>query len=74
MGQNIFARTPLNEGKISVGLPVLILEFWCRHLKTKNSGGFSSRRISTLLLDNGTLNSFLNTCKSTVPVPVAEKE
>ena len=26
----------LNEGKISVGLPVLILEFWWRHVKTKN--------------------------------------
>ena len=27
----------LKEGKISVGLPVLILEFWCRHVKTKNT-------------------------------------
>ena len=27
----------LNEGKNSVGLPVLILEFWWRHVQTKNS-------------------------------------
>ena len=26
----------LKEGKNSVGLPVLILEFWQRHVKTKN--------------------------------------
>ena len=26
----------LKEGKNSVGLPVLILEFWWRHVKTKN--------------------------------------
>ena len=26
------------EGKNSVGLPGLILEFWWRHVKTKNSG------------------------------------
>ena len=27
----------LKEGKNSVGLPVLILEFWWRHVKTKNN-------------------------------------
>ena len=27
----------LKEGKNSVGLPVLILEFWWRHVQTKNS-------------------------------------
>ena len=35
--RNIFlGNLSLNEGKISVGLPVLILEFWWRHVKTKN--------------------------------------
>ena len=34
--RNIFlGNLSLNEGKISVGLPVLILEFWWRHVKTK---------------------------------------
>ena len=36
--RNIFlGNLSLNEGNISVGLPVLILEFWWRHVKTKNS-------------------------------------
>ena len=35
--RNIFlGNLSLNEGKISVGLPVLILKFWWRHVKTKN--------------------------------------
>ena len=29
----------LKEGKNSVGLPVLILEFWWRHVQTKNMYG-----------------------------------
>ena len=34
--RNIFlGNLSLNEGKISVGLPVLILELWWRHVKTK---------------------------------------
>ena len=32
----------LKEGKNSVGLPVLILEFWWRHVKTKNSAYVSA--------------------------------
>ena len=36
----------LKEGKNSVGLPVLILEFWWRHVQTKNrfKAGFHWRR------------------------------
>ena len=35
--RNIFlGNLSFNEGKISVDLPVLILEFWWRHVKTKN--------------------------------------
>ena len=60
--RNIFlGNLSLNEGKISVGLPVLILEFWWRHVKTKNNASLafrmpslfdfiSSRGMSSILL------------------------
>ena len=34
----------LKEGKNSVGLPVLILEFWWRHVQTKNKKKSSAKR------------------------------
>ena len=42
--RNIFlGNLSLNEGKISVGLPVLILEFWWRHAKTNRE--LTNRRL-----------------------------
>ena len=38
----LLGNLSLNEGKNSVGLPVLILEFWWRHVKTKNKGVYVS--------------------------------
>ena len=52
--RNIFlGNLSLNEGKISVGLPVLILEFWWRHVKTKNRGMAMQERRGEGGLDEG---------------------
>ena len=59
----------LKEGKNSVGLPVLILEFWWRHVKTKNS--ILNKCTNPALqneMDTGWLNYKINTLHKNVQV------
>ena len=50
--RNIFlGNLSLNEGKISVGLPVLILEFWWRHVKTKSFPLQKQKRLVDTVID-----------------------